>query len=96
MNNLVIVGRLVSNPEIFGEEIKSCKITLAVNRNFKNEEGVYETDFIPCILYKTIGQTTAEYWEKGDLIGIKGKLQTMDGKLVVVAEKVSFLSSGRK
>lgn len=96
MNNLVIVGRLVSNPEIFGEEIKSCKITLAVNRNFKNEEGVYETDFIPCILYKMIGQTTAEYCEKGDLIGIKGRLQTLDGKLVVVAEKVSFLSSGRK
>lgn len=95
MNNLVILGRLVSNP-IMEKGKNVCKITLAVNRDFKNEEGVYETDFIPCILYKTIGQTTAEYCEKGDLIGIKGKLQTMDGKLVVVAEKVSFLSSGRK
>ena len=64
MNNLVIVGRLVSNPEIFGEEIKSCKITLAVNRNFKNESGETEADFISCVAWNKLAETISNYVKK--------------------------------
>lgn len=49
MNNLVtLIGRLARNVETI-EENKAI-ITLAVQRNYKNEEGIYEVDFIPCVL----------------------------------------------
>ncbi|MEG1146642.1 MAG: single-stranded DNA-binding protein, partial [Bacilli bacterium] len=61
----------------------------------------YETDFVDCVLWSGIATQTAEYCKKGDLIGVKGRLQTStyekDGKtqksLQVVAEKITFLSS---
>ena len=95
LNQTVLVGRLVEKPIIEetenGEEIAIVK--LAVPRSFKNSEGEYETDFIPCILWNGVANTTCEYCHKGDLIGIKGRLQCTTGKVKVVAEKVTFLSS---
>ena len=48
MNNVILVGRLTENPEIL--EIENDKkvttVILAVNRNFKNTDGLYEVDFI--------------------------------------------------
>ncbi len=105
MNNVVIVGRIVRNPEIKKTENNTevLNITLAVDRNFKNANGEYEVDFIDCILWKGIAKSTAEYCVKGDLIGVKGRLQTRsyvyeDVKRTaseVVAEKVTFLSYNR-
>lgn len=101
LNQLIIVGRLVSDPEIKETENgrKVSEITLAVSRSFKNAEGIYETDFIKVILFTGIAETTCEYCKKGDLLGVKGRLQTrtIDEKniLEVVAEKVSFLSRSR-
>lgn len=100
LNQTVLVGRLVNEPVI--EEEKHCTITLAVPRSYKNEEGEYETDFIPITLWNGIAQNTSEYCKKGDIIGVKGRLETKiieneDGtknyKLELVAEKVTFLSS---
>lgn len=98
LNQLVIVGRLTSDPEI-NEVENSRKVTtiiVAVPRSYKNAEGVYETDFIKCTLWNGIAETAAEYCKKGDLVGIKGRLQCTDSKLEVIAEKVSFLSSSKK
>lgn len=103
LNQTVLVGRLVKEPVI--EEIedrKYCNITLAVQRSFKNAEGIYEEDIIPITLWNGIAQNTSEYCKKGDVIGVKGRLETKiieneDGtknyKLELVAEKVTFLSS---
>lgn len=100
MNNMVcIIGRLVSEPIVNEEsENKETTITLAVNRNYKNADGIYETDFIPAILWNGIATNAKEYLKKGDLVGIKGKLEsktTEDNKnsLCVIAEKLTFLSS---
>ena len=107
MSNLVvIVGRLVKNPILEENQNgkKVCNITLAVPRDFKNDEGIYETDFIKCTLCNVIAENTAEYCKKGDLVGVKGRLETSvyekeNGEKYritsVVAEKVSFLSSCR-
>ncbi|MFV0499238.1 MAG: single-stranded DNA-binding protein [Bacilli bacterium] len=105
MNNVVIVGRIVRNPEIKQTDNSTSvlNITLAVDRSFKNINGEYEVDFIDCILWKGIAKSTAEYCVKGDLIGVKGRLQTrtyMHGDIKrtaseVVAEKVTFLSYNR-
>lgn len=105
MNNMsMLIGRLVSDLQINETDNgrKACNITLAVPRSYKNNEGIYETDFIPVVLYSGIAEKTAEYCKKGDLIAVKGSLQsenfTADGYKIIklVAEKVSFLSSKPK
>lgn len=95
LNQLVLVGRIVEdNLEVKKENDKDLlTITLAVNRAYKNAEGVYETDFIPCILWGGVATNTAEYYKKGDIVGVRGRVQSVDGKLAVVAEKLTFLSS---
>ena len=78
MNNVVLVGRLTSNPEVTktegGNQVTS--VNVAVSRNYKNVDGIYETDFIRCILWNEIAENTTEYCKIGDVIGIKGRLQT--------------------
>lgn len=104
MNAVVLVGRLVSNPEIITTENdkKLTAVTLAVQRNYKNSDGIYETDFIRCILWNGVAATTCEYCHSGDIVGIKGRLETRnyeaenkEKKYIteVVADRVTFLSS---
>lgn len=95
LNHIVLVGRLVSDPEINETENnrKSSIITLAVPRSYKNKDGVYETDFVPCILWNGIAENTVEYCRKGDTVGVKGRIQSSEGKIEIVAEKVTFLST---
>ena len=94
LNQIVLVGRLVENPKVEKEDEKEKSvITLAVQRYYKNEDGVYETDFINCVLWNGIASNTAEWCKKGDLISVKGRVQGNDGKIEIIAEKVTFLSS---
>lgn len=98
LNQVIIVGRLVEKPIVKENENgkKISIITLAVPRSYKNVNGEYDTDFIKCTLCNGIAENTAEYCYKGDLIGVKGKLQCLSGnELQVVAEKVSFLSTNK-
>jgi single-strand DNA-binding protein len=105
LNQTVIVGRIVRDLEVHETENgnKVAQLTLAVPRSFKNMDGEYETDYIPCVLWKGVAENTAEYCKKGDLVGIKGRIQTSqyeqedEVKYVteVVAEKVTFLSTKR-
>lgn len=98
LNQIVIVGRMVSDPQINETENgrKVTTITLAVPRSYKNENGEYETDFIPCDLWNGIATNTCEYCRKGDLLGIKGRIQSKENKIEIIAEKVTFLSSKPK
>ena len=99
LNTLTVVGRLVDRPIVEENENgkKVATITLAVPRSYKNMNGEYDTDFIPCLLWNGIASSTGEYCRKGDVIGVKGHLQRLSGdELKVVAEKVTFLSSARK
>lgn len=107
LNQSIIVGRIVREPEVRETENgnKVTNITLAVQRPYKNIDGEYDTDFISCVLWKGIAETTAEYCKKGDLIGIRGRIQTRmieyseDIKrniMEVVAERVTFLSSKKQ
>ena len=98
LNQVVIVGRLVAKPIVEKNENgrKVSEITLAVPRSFKNAEGIYETDFIKCTLWNGIAENTVEYCNKGDIIGVKGRLQCLGGnELQVVAEKITFLSNNK-
>ena len=106
LNHAVLVGRIVYDPEIRETESgnKVSRIVLAVPRSFKNSSGEYDTDFISCVLWKGVAESTVEYCKHGDLVGVKGRIQTRNIELEederrqvveVVAEKVTFLSSER-
>lgn len=107
MNQSIVVGRLVRDPELRETDSgnKVTAITLAVPRNYKNIDGEYESDFISCVLWKGIAENTVNYCHKGDLLAVKGRLQTRTFteedekkhyKMEVIAEKVSFLSPQKK
>ena len=105
LNQLTLVGRLVRNPEVTTtNDTKYSHITIAVPRSYKNINGEYETDYINCTLWRGIAESTAEYCKKGDLIAIRGRLQSSvyekDGKNVyttdVIVEKITFLTTCRE
>ncbi len=103
LNQIVLVGRIVKTPELRTTENgkKTATVTLAVPRNYKNMNGEYDTDFLDCTLWTNVAENTAEYCQSGDMVGVKGRLQTRiitseDGskkkKTEIVAEKVTFLA----
>ena len=106
LNQIVLVGRLTKNINVNKSEngVKLATISLAIPRSFKNMEGTYDTDFIDCVAFENVAENTATYCSKGDIVGIKGIVQSRviekDGKkeylMDVVAEKVTFLSSRKK
>ena len=104
MNQVILIGRLVENPIVTTTENgkKYTAINLAVSRNFRNPDGVFETDFIRCVLWNAIASNTAEFCHTGDVVGIKGRLQNRsyededkNQKYIteVIVERVTFLSS---
>ncbi len=103
LNQVVLVGRLVKDPELVESDSnkKMSRITIAIPRSFKNMNGEYESDFINCILWDSVAKSTVEYCKKGDIVGVKGRIQsrtveTDDEKkyyVDVVAERVTFLSN---
>ena len=103
LNQVVLVGRLVKDPELVDTENnkKMSRVTIAIPRSFKNMDGEYESDFISCILWDAIAKSTTEYCKKGDIVGIKGRIQSrtveVDNEkkyyIDVIAERVTFLSS---
>ena len=104
MNNTLLVGRLVAEPEFkeFEGGKRVSNITLAVPRSYKNENGEYEADFIDCVLWDSVAQNTAEYCKKGDLVGVRGRIQTNTYETEtgekrkvtqVVADRVSYLTN---
>lgn len=101
MNTVTLVGRLVEDPKIenLNEEQTRTVITLAIQREYKNSEGVYDTDFIKCVLWNGIASATKDYCHKGDVVGVKGKIRSCllndDYKLEVIAEKITFIQSRR-
>lgn len=102
----MLIGRICRNIDLkkTQNDISVCNITLAIPRNYKNINGEYDTDFITCICYRNIAEKVAEWCQKGDLVGIKGMIQSKtyekEGKKIytteIVADKVTFLSSKSK
>ncbi len=106
LNSLILVGRLTKEIDIKETENgkKVGTISLAIPRSFKNMDGIYETDFINCTLWEEKAKIAKEYCKVGDIIGIRGRLQSNIIKfdegskyfLEVVAEKITFLSNKKK
>lgn len=108
MNKVVLIGRLTKDPELRftpGTGTAVTTLTLAVDRRFPNKEGQREADFIPVVIWGKQAENTANYMNKGKLVGISGRIQTRsyeakDGTrryiTEVVADEVQFLERGDK
>ena len=106
MNRVNLIGRLTKTPELrYTQSNKGItRFTIAVNRKFKNSEGDYDADFINCLCFEKRAKVITNYCEKGDLIGVAGRIQTgsytgQDGQrrftTDVVADNVQFIGSRR-
>jgi single-strand DNA-binding protein len=106
LNQIILVGRLTREISINKSEngVKVATIPLAIPRSFKNSAGSYDTDFIDCVAFDNIAENTKEYCSKGDIVGVKGRVQSRviekdnkkENTIEIIAEKVTFLSNHSK
>ena len=82
LNQLVIMGRIKS--------MEGNKIILSIQKQFKNKDGEYDNDIIELNISDEMAKNIEEHLKEGDLLGIKGKIET--GNKIVI-EKLTFLSS---
>ena len=77
MNKVILIGRLVADPEIrytqSGKAVASYR--LAVDRPFK-QDGQQEADFINCVAWGKTGEFAGNYLRKGTKIAVEGRIQT--------------------
>jgi len=104
MNQLILVGRLVSDPEltVLDNGMKVSTINLAVKRAFKSgENNQYETDFFRCTLWSGIAEATVSYCRKGHTVGVKARIQqknfikeekTIFSYPEIIVEKITFIN----
>jgi len=106
MNNVVLIGRLVRDPDMryTPNGVAVTTFTLAVDRPFQNG-GKKETDFIPIVTWRQLAENCANHLTKGRLVAVQGRIQTRqyennEGRKVnvteVVADVVRFLERAEK
>ncbi|WP_155962177.1 single-stranded DNA-binding protein [Streptococcus ruminantium] len=96
INNVVLVGRMTRDAELKYTPSNQAvaTFTLAVNRNFKNQNGEREADFINCVIWRQQAENLANWAKKGALIGIVGSIQTRNyenqqGQRIYVTEVIA-------
>ena len=104
MNKVVLIGRLTRDPELryTGSNIPVATFSLAVNRNFSNQQGEREADFINIVVWRKQAENVKNYLTQGSQVAVDGRLQTrsyddQNGNkryiTEVVADNVEFLGS---
>ena len=104
LNSVCLAGRMTRDAELRYTPNNQAVATfsLAVNRNFKSQNGEREADFINCVIWRQQAENLANWVKKGALIGITGRIQTrsyenQQGQRVyvtkVVAESFQLLES---
>ena len=72
MNKVLLTGHIVKNIEIFNEKVG--KFTIAVQRDYKNPDGDYDTDFLNCVLFTPTDFLTSNLL-KGTKVLVEGRIQ---------------------
>ncbi|HOO67795.1 MAG TPA: single-stranded DNA-binding protein [Bacilli bacterium] len=104
MNKVILIGRLTKDPDLryTPSNVPAVNFTLAVNRNFTNQNGERQADFINIVVWRKQAENVKKYITKGSQVAVEGRIQTRnyddkDGKKVyvteVVADNVQFLES---
>lgn len=80
LNRCIIMGRLTRSPELrrtqSGKAVTS--VTLAVDRDFKGQNGEKETDFIDIVAWGNTAEFLCNYFSKGRMAVVDGRLQIRD------------------
>lgn len=104
MNRVILIGRLTRDPELryTGSNLPVASFTLAVNRNFSNQQGEREADFINIVVWRKQAENCKNYLQQGSQVAVVGSIQTrsyddQNGQkryvTEVVADNVEFLGS---
>ena len=108
MNKVVLIGRLVANPECRfaqgSEPMAIAKYTLAVER--KVQKGAEQkADFIRCVAFGRMGEVADRYLRKGMKVAVVGRIQTgsykdKEGRTIyttdVIVEEQEFLEKKKE
>ena len=93
LNRVVLTGRLTRDPELryTGSGTAVCSFSVAVDRQFRNQNGDRDADFINCVIWRKSAENFANFTHKGSLVGIDGRLSTRNyennqGQRVYVTE----------
>ena len=80
MNKVMLIGRLTKDPDqrmtTGSNPMSITRITVAINRNQKKEDGSQQADFIGCIAFGKNAENIGKYFVKGNRIAIEGRIQT--------------------
>lgn len=104
LNHITIMGRIAQDIELrrTNSGTAVANIAVAVERDFKNEAGEKETDFIEVVAWKGTAEFAHKFLGKGRMVVISGRLQIRkyidkDGNkrsaAEVVAESIYFADS---
>jgi single-strand DNA-binding protein len=103
INRVILVGRITKDPEVKQTQsnIPVVSFTLAVNRQFTDQSGEKQADFIQCVVWRKQAENLARFVKKGALLGIEGRIQTRQYEAdngtryvtEVVCDSVQFLES---
>lgn len=105
MNKVCLIGRLTKNPEIRVIPTSNTTVTnftIAVSRKYVKEGEERQADFIPIISFGKIADFCSKYFQKGQQVGITGRIQTRNWNdesgqkhfaTDVIAEEVFFADS---
>ena len=85
LNQVVLLGRLV--------ECKKESIIIKVPRNYKNNQGVYDTDLIEIYLSESNYNELKKYNKLDDLVGVRGRVETKDNQIIIIGDKITFLTN---
>lgn len=78
INNVVLMGRLTAAPELKATPngVSVTVFGLAVERNYKGQNGAKQTDFFNCVAWRNTAEFISRYFSKGDMIAVIGEIQT--------------------
>ena len=82
LNKIVLMGRLTRDPELRRTQSGTAvaSFTLAVDRDYKPQDGERETDFIDIVAWRGTGEFVSKYFTKGRMAVVEGRLQVRDWK----------------
>ena len=106
LNKIILMGRLTRAPELRRTQSGTAvaSFTLAVDRDYKPQDGERETDFIDIVAWRGTGEFVSKYFIKGRMAVVEGRLQVRDWtdkdgakrrSTEVVADNVYFGDSKR-
>ena len=96
MLKVIGLGRLTKDPDVRYTQSGKCVCTfvLAVNRETKNEQGTYDADFVPVVVWGKAAELAGNSLAKGHRVLVEGRLQNRsyeakDGSKRYIAEIIS-------